>query len=71
MDFIIRPYTKKEIALMYFPESEPRNASRRLMAWIKHCKPLYAELLQAGYRPMSKSFTPRQAEIIGHYLGCP
>ena len=31
-DFKIRMYTKKELALMYFPESMPRTAVNHLMA---------------------------------------
>ena len=39
-DFKIRTYTKKELALMYFPESYPRTAVNHLMAWIRRCDPL-------------------------------
>ena len=34
-DFKIRMYTKKELALMYFPESMPRTAVNHLMVWIR------------------------------------
>ena len=43
-DFKIRMYTKKELALMYFPESQPRTAVNHLMVWIRRCRPLWAEL---------------------------
>ena len=40
-EFIIHTYTKKELALMYFPESMPRTAVNHLMAWIRLCTPLW------------------------------
>ena len=70
-DFIIRPYTKKELALKYFPASLPATAVNHLMAWIHRCKPLWAELQEMGYHPTSKSFTPRQVKSIIEYLGEP
>lgn len=33
------PYTKKELALIYFPFSDPHVAVNRLMGWVKRCKP--------------------------------
>lgn len=59
-DFIIRSYTKKELALMYFPQSNPRTAVNHLMVWIRRCTPLWDELLQTGYKTTSKEFTPKQ-----------
>ena len=37
-DFINRSYTKKELGLMYFPESMPRTAVNHLMSWIRRCQ---------------------------------
>ena len=71
MDFIIRPYTKKELALMYFPESSPETAVKHLRRWILHCPELHRELQATGYRATSHNFTARQTELIEHYLGCP
>ena len=69
--FIIKAYTKKELALMYFPDSMPRTAVSHLMAWINRCNPL-AELLQTtGYLPTNKAFTPRQVKAIVEHLGEP
>ena len=69
--FIIRTYTKKELALMYFPESTPRTAVNHLMAWIYRCTPLLAQLETAGYEKSTKGFTPRQTRLIVEYLGEP
>ena len=70
-DFKIRMYTKKELALMYFPESMPRTAVNHLMAWIRLCTPLWDELLKMGYCKTSKSFSPKQVKAIVEYLGEP
>lgn len=70
-DFKIRTYTKKELALMYFPESYPRTAVNHLMVWIRRCDPLWEELLKMGYRKTSKSFSPKQVKAIIDYLGEP
>ncbi len=70
-DFKIRMYTKKELALMYFPESMPRTAVNHLMAWIRRCTPLWDELLKMGYYKTSKSFSPKQVKAIVEYLGEP
>ena len=70
-DFKIRMYTKKELALMYFPESMPRTAVNHLMAWIRLCTPLWDELLKMGYCKTSKSFSPKQVKAIVDYLGEP
>ena len=70
-DFIIRTYTKKELALMYFPESMPRTAVNHLMVWICRCDPLWEELMKMGYCKTSKSFSPKQVKTIVEYLGEP
>lgn len=69
--FIIRAYTKKELALRYFPDSQPRTAVNHLMSWIRRCRPLWTELLSTGYSTTSKSFTPRQVRAIVDHLGDP
>ena len=70
-DFIIRVYTKKELALMYFPDSSPRTAVSHLMAWIRHCTQLWEQLQETGYEPTCKTFTPRQVRAIVEQLGEP
>lgn len=70
-EFKIRSYTKKELALMYFPDSNPRSAVNHLMAWIRRCTQLWEALQKMGYQKMSKSFTPRQVKVIIEELGEP
>ena len=42
-------YTRRILAMMYFPDCEPANAVRRLTSEIKRCVELY-ELLTAKGR---------------------
>ncbi len=54
-----KPYTKKELALQYFPDSNPRTAVGHLMSWIRRCTPLWDELQQTGYTiPPAKPSRP-------------
>ncbi len=70
-EFLIRTYTKKELALMYFPDSSPRTAVNHLMVWIRRCTPLWQQLQAMGYRTTSKAFTPREVRAIVEQLGEP
>ena len=70
-DFVIRTYTKKELALCYFPNSNPHTAVNHLMSWIQRCAPLREQLQQMGYFSTSKAFTPRQVRAIVEMLGEP
>lgn len=74
--FEIRPYTKKELALLYFPlVSDPHVAVNRLMSWIARCRPLLTALQGGGYRKTAKWFT--SCEVIkawateGHSVALP
>ena len=67
----IRSYTKQELALLYFPDSDPRTATRHLMRWINRIPTLQQELKATGYYSNSKYFTTRQVCTILDYLGEP
>ena len=69
--FTIQPYTKKELALLYFPTATPHVAVNRLMSWISRCKPLHDALLDQGYRKTTKWLSPREVKLITEYLGEP
>ena len=68
---IIRPYTKSELATMYFPIGSTSNALRRLNRYINHAHGLLPALLATGYRVNDRHFTRRQVMIIFEYLGEP
>lgn len=69
--FPIRAYTKKELALCYFPEVEPHAAVNRLRTWIERSQPLRAELEGLGYQKNAKWLDARLVEVIVRYLGDP
>ena len=71
-DFSIRSYSKKELALCYFPSSEnPHTAVNHLMSWVNRCTPLRRALEELGYEKTSKWFSPRQVRLIVEFLGEP
>ena len=68
---LIRPYTKSELATMYFPIGSTSNALRRLNRYIHHAHGLLPALLATGYRVNDRHFTRRQVQLIFEYLGEP
>ena len=67
----IRSYSKQELAMLYFPDSDPRTATCHLMRWINRNPTLLQELKSTGYYRSSKYFTTRQVCMILDYLGDP
>ncbi len=70
-NFKIRSYSKKELALCFFPDSTPETAVKHLMALIRRNDMLWDELQAMGYYSKSKTFTPRQVQAIIDWLGAP
>lgn len=69
--FIIKSYKKKELACMYSPNITPRCAIRIFTKWIKMNKDLYRLMTETGYQPRTRTFTPRQVQIITSILDIP
>ena len=69
--FKIKSYSKKELALMYFPDSVPETAVKHLMALIRRNDMLWDELQKMGYYSLSRTFSPRQVQAIVDWLGAP
>lgn len=69
--FRIKTYKKKELACMYNPDITPRCAIRMLTKWIKMNKELFRLLTDTGYHPRTRTFTPRQVQIITSILDIP
>ena len=67
----IKRYTKKELALLYFPDSMPDTANKHLMRWIKRNKHLMQKLEEINYKPNERWFTKQEIEIIFRYIGPP
>ena len=65
------PLRKSALAASYFQELASHQACNRLRRWIIRCTELHDKLLETGYRPEQRIFTPRQIRLIIHYLGEP
>ena len=62
-DFLYFPsMTKGSLALLYFPGSNPRIATRHLMRVDKRLSPLMEELSATGYHTSQKVFTSCQCD---------
>ena len=69
--FIIKAYGKSELAMMYFPESNPHVALNRLNSWIHRCIPLKEALANCYQNNSAKYFSPKAVRLIIAYLGEP
>ena len=61
--------TKKELALRYFPDSDPHVAVNHLIRWIKGCQPLVDDLNATHLSRWAKSYSPKQVALIEKYIG--
>ena len=66
----IRTYSTKELAMMYF-DNEPSSSTRQLKSWIERNKELKIKLIANGYSNRQRIWTPKQVELLFHYLGEP
>ena len=69
--FVIRPYTKTELGLLYTPTLSPQCARQSLRRWINHCKPLSTALKESGLKHRDHILSPRQVRLIAQHLGEP
>ncbi len=69
--FIIRTYSKNELARMYCPALSLDSALRMFRTWIDTHPDLNERLVLTGYKPRNRYFTPRQVEMIRDCLGEP
>lgn len=67
----IKCYQKSELALLYFPDSEPHTAVNRLSGWIQKCKPLANALAGCNQSRFAKFYSARAVRLIVEYLGEP
>ncbi|MDO4161372.1 MAG: DUF4248 domain-containing protein [Prevotellaceae bacterium] len=67
----IKSYTKRELALMYFPNVDAHTATTRLARWIRRCEPLFEKLVSDNYKVKARILTRRQVALIIEYLGEP
>ena len=69
--FIIRTYTKAELAHLYNPTVCIKVALQILRRWILFNLPLLHELEAEGYRARNRLLSPKQVATIVQYLGEP
>ncbi len=69
--FIIKSYPKSELALLYFPDSDPHVALNHLNQWIKYCTPLSTALAGCHQSRHAKFFSAQAVRHIVAYLGEP
>ncbi|MEG0039636.1 MULTISPECIES: DUF4248 domain-containing protein [Bacteroides] len=70
-EFIIRAYTKAELAHLYNPTLCLKGALQVMRRWIIQNKKLCGELEELGYQARNRILTPRHVETIVRYLGTP
>ena len=62
-------YTKRELAMLYFPNLTPKSATNKLARWINNSEVLNRRLAAAGYQSANKYFTVRQLKILYEFFG--
>ena len=67
----LRSYDKKELAMLYFPQSAPQVAMRRLKRWINKCPELSKAMDDCLLDRRARFFTKKQVELIFEYLDEP
>lgn len=72
IEFRIRPYTVRELAMMYFPDTEnPDTAVTHLRRWLKRNGEVMERLREAGHSKYARYLSSRQVRIIVDALGEP
>ena len=69
--FKIKSYSKAELAMLYFPDSDPHVAVNHLMRWVYKCKPLMDKLNKTGYSKQAKYLLTQQVRMVVEHLGEP
>ena len=69
--FIIRPYSKRELGMLYVPTLCPKHAWQVVRRWIDRCKPLSEALAATGLTKRNHILSPRQVRLIAEHLGEP
>lgn len=67
----IHSYSKQELALLYFPGSDPSTALKRLRRWINRIPALQESLCLGNPGKNAKFWTRHQVELIIEYLDEP
>lgn len=71
MSFEIKCYGKSELAMLYFPDSHPSIALKRLNRWINNIRELRQALDDCHIGKNAKFWSKQQVCLITYYLGEP
>ena len=63
--------SKTDLAQAYFPYIGDQSARHKLMNFINQDEVLIRQLCELGYKPLSRSFSPAQMNLIFARLGNP
>ena len=69
--FKIKAYGKSELAMLYFPNSDPHVATNRLRNWINRCQELSIKTNACNNSRFAKFYSAEQVRLIIKYLGEP
>ena len=71
MEMEPRSYGKSELAMLYFPNSDPSAALKRLNRWIDNISELKLCLAECHTKKKAKYWSRKQVILITYYLGEP
>lgn len=69
--FIVRPYSKVELARMYLPHFTTRVALRKFNTWLRFDPLLWERLCKEGFSMNNRYCNRAQVKIIVEHLGEP
>lgn len=69
--FVIRSYYQSELAMLYYPDMNPKYAVRRLKRCMLADPQLMAAMWESSYRLINRQFTPKQVAHIIYWMGKP
>lgn len=67
-DLEFRVYGFQEFAMMIYPQSSPRQASRNLRTFINKNAGLKQKIVEKGYTDRKRTLMPSHIEIIVSYM---
>lgn len=69
--FIVRPYSKAELANMYLPHCTRRVALRKFNTWLRLDPTLWEQLRKEGFTMKIRYCNRAQVQLIVQHLGEP
>ena len=70
-EFLIREYSKVELAVLYNPRMRTESAMKKLNRWIRGNKDLMKDLEAINWHPQRHSYLPHEVKLIVNYIGLP